>query len=219
MTNGCVCWQKSSYPQLLSVNRYDVRGGIPHEAFYKCASLGFLTEIQVNDLLNKFEALKGAHDDESSIEEARESARSSFRSSRPSFAIRQQSTFFGRKKFSRKIQRVDFIARYPMLLLEVPSGNEKIEKEGVDIAFENLSLTVNKGGKHVKVVNDVTGRLRAGTMTALMGGSGAGEGVTPKMQFFAMIRLYMLIILRIIYISTFRENVIVECTMWASSLW
>lgn len=55
-----------------------------------------------------------------------------------------------------------------MFLIEVTSTTEKVQKEGVDIAFENLCLTVKKGDKQVRVVNDVTGRLRAGTMTALV---------------------------------------------------
>jgi len=46
---------------------------------------------------------------------------------------------------------------------------------GVDLTFEDLSLTVSVGDKEINVVNHVSGRLASGTMTALMGGSGAGK--------------------------------------------
>jgi len=36
-----------------------------------------------------------------------------------------------------------------------------------------------KDNKTIRVVNEVTGRLRSGTMTALMGGSGAGNYTCP----------------------------------------
>ena len=81
------------------------------------------------------------------------------------------------------ISREEFIAWYPTLLLEVTADNPKTKNSGtdkgalggVDIAFENLCLTVTVKQTEVKIVDRVTGRLRAGTMTALMGGSGAGE--------------------------------------------
>ena len=47
--------------------------------------------------------------------------------------------------------------------------------DGVDITFRDLSLTVNVGGQKINVVNSVSGRIPAGTMAALMGGSGAGK--------------------------------------------
>ena len=45
---------------------------------------------------------------------------------------------------------------------------------GVDICFKDLSLAVHVAGKSVNVVDHVSGRVKAKTMTALMGGSGAG---------------------------------------------
>ena len=53
-------------------------------------------------------------------------------------------------------------------------GEGKEEILGVDISFQNLSLAVNVGGSAFNVVDGVTGRIRGKTMTALMGGSGAG---------------------------------------------
>jgi ABC-type dipeptide/oligopeptide/nickel transport system ATPase component len=46
---------------------------------------------------------------------------------------------------------------------------------GVDISFEDLSLSIKVGDDVIDVVDKVTGRIRAKTMTALMGGSGAGK--------------------------------------------
>ena len=51
-----------------------------------------------------------------------------------------------------------------------------VKKDGIDMTFKNLSLDVKvKDNKTIRVVNEVTGRLGSGTMTALMGGSGAGN--------------------------------------------
>lgn len=47
--------------------------------------------------------------------------------------------------------------------------------DGVDICFKDLCLEVTVAQKKINVVNNVTGRLQAKTMTALMGGSGAGK--------------------------------------------
>lgn len=57
--------------------------------------------------------------------------------------------------------------------MEQPTGIRTLGT--VDITFEDLSLTVQAGEKPVNVVNHVSGRIQAGTLTALMGGSGAGK--------------------------------------------
>ena len=58
---------------------------------------------------------------------------------------------------------------------EVDESGDTIHCRGVDLCFKDLSLSVEIGKKKVDVVNKVTGRLRGKTMTALMGGSGAGK--------------------------------------------
>lgn len=85
------------------------------------------------------------------------------------------------------VSRDVFVEHYPELLVQaINDGDpehadaktaEAIEsgEAGVDISFEDLSLTVKVGDKKVKVVDNVAGRLRAGTMVSLMGGSGAGK--------------------------------------------
>ena len=88
------------------------------------------------------------------------------------------------------VSREEFVEHYPKFLIDVtvnfdPSqGNVQGDmdasggwegKSSVDIAFENLCLSVKVGDQSANIVNNVTGRVRARTMTALMGGSGAGK--------------------------------------------
>ena len=85
------------------------------------------------------------------------------------------------------ISRPDFVEYYPQLLLEItteadyqmgePDGDDASRGQcpGVDISFQDLSLSIKVGDNVINVVDKVTGRIRAKTMTALMGGSGAGK--------------------------------------------
>lgn len=82
------------------------------------------------------------------------------------------------------INREDFVEHYPQLVIDIMlEDHEEDEIDiagmpdllGVDICFQDLSLSINLGQKTVKVVDEVTGRIRAKTMTAIMGGSGAGK--------------------------------------------
>jgi ABC-type multidrug transport system fused ATPase/permease subunit len=81
------------------------------------------------------------------------------------------------------IEREFFIQNYPQFLMDVMlNEDEKSDEDetlselrGVDLCFDDLSLTINVGKTPVNVVNKVSGRLRGKTMTALMGGSGAGK--------------------------------------------
>lgn len=87
------------------------------------------------------------------------------------------------KDAKRIIYRDVFCKYYTEVLARVtqeyiPDANAEdsvAKAKGVDLAFENLSLAVSLGDKEVNVVNEVSGRLAASTMTALMGGSGAGK--------------------------------------------
>jgi hypothetical protein len=80
------------------------------------------------------------------------------------------------------ILRHNFLEHYPRLLVEVTTNlDESMAKSmrdggraSVDISFKDLSLAVQVAGKQINVVDHVTGRLQAKTMTALMGGSGCG---------------------------------------------
>ncbi|CAE8641796.1 unnamed protein product [Polarella glacialis] len=46
---------------------------------------------------------------------------------------------------------------------------------GVSIQFQDLSLYVPIGGQEVRVVSELSGSMQAGTLTAIMGSSGAGK--------------------------------------------
>jgi len=80
----------------------------------------------------------------------------------------------------------DFMEHYASFLAQITEASRTIENtsavshgnvtdRGVDLAKKDLSLKVQVRGCEVNVVNNVSGRLQAATMTALMGGSGAGK--------------------------------------------
>jgi ABC-type glutathione transport system ATPase component len=80
------------------------------------------------------------------------------------------------------ILRSVFSVHYPQLLVDVTTAMDESmaasmrpkDPTHVDISFKDLSLAVQVAGQQINVVDQVTGRLKSQTMTALMGGSGAG---------------------------------------------
>lgn len=89
---------------------------------------------------------------------------------------RSKSTRSYRGRSNTGIPREAFMQHYPTYLMQVYTEKPKMDdSEGVDICFKDLCLEVTVAKKQINVVNNVTGRLRAKTMTALMGGSGAGK--------------------------------------------
>ncbi|CAB9497095.1 Putative white-brown complex homolog protein 30 [Seminavis robusta] len=92
----------------------------------------------------------------------------------------KRPTAFFKFHFST-ITRAEFVAWYPSLLTEITEEEQTASirptevVDGVDIAFQDLTLTVSVKKSTITIVDHVTGRLRSGTMTALMGGSGAGK--------------------------------------------
>ena len=48
-------------------------------------------------------------------------------------------------------------------------------REGISFSFEDLCLHVKAGGRTKKILNKVTGSIKAGTLNAVMGPSGAGK--------------------------------------------
>ena len=161
-------------------------GEIPHRYFYTGPLSEFLTDAQINDLLMRFHRIKMMEGDDENMAptQARDfsgsfTGRASARKPGNRYSVRS-SVFGGKLGTPRTISREEFIQRYPQLLLEVTTGADDSnatpkEKEGVDLAFEDLSLELKLNKQKIKVVNNVTGRLPSGTMTALMGGSGAGK--------------------------------------------
>ena len=100
------------------------------------------------------------------------------------------------------IPRSTFVEYYPQFLIDVTTNFDVLQKTqsakfnfgvtttdgdddnndgqppqeaSVDICFQELCLSVKVAGKSINVVDNVTGRIREKTMTALMGGSGAGK--------------------------------------------
>jgi len=105
------------------------------------------------------------------------------RSSRSSTRTRM-SIFENPKRDNLHLE--DFVEHYAAFLVQVTESKESSQDDsavvdgevtscGVDLTFEDLCLKVRVGGKEINVVNNVSGRLQAATMTALMGGSGAGK--------------------------------------------
>jgi ABC-type glutathione transport system ATPase component len=95
------------------------------------------------------------------------------------------------------IGRELFIKNYPQLLMDImlkghedgdnaDDNTDMMESRGVDLCFTDLSLSIKLGKKKVDVVNKVTGRVRAKTMTALMGGSGAGKTSVSILSLYCM---------------------------------
>ena len=74
-------------------------------------------------------------------------------------SLAESSTFISKELFT---------VFYPSVLSALV-GTQEIQLDPCDLQFEHLSLHVNVSNKDVPVVNDVTGRVRSGTMTALMG--------------------------------------------------
>lgn len=79
------------------------------------------------------------------------------------------------------VSRENFVAHYPVFLRQITEssggsscGGQEGTK-GVDICFQDLSLRVKVGKNDINVVDRISGRIRAKTMTAIMGGSGAGK--------------------------------------------
>ena len=129
------------------------------------------------------ESGKESRRESSRRESGKESRRESFGDLLGEYLKRDQAS-------RHSITRECFVENYPILLKEIilepdPGcqlvGLPDVEtsfadhKMGIDIAFHDLSLTIKLKDKSVKVVDGVTGRLQARTMTAVMGGSGAGK--------------------------------------------
>ena len=149
----------------------DKRGYIESSSLFVSQLSTFLTDPQINQMIKHFGRLEG-------------SLAQQF--PRKSFSVRRSTT-------RNTISRENFQAHYPAVLQKVVEEPEHVPstrnvedeevnsvrlstQQSVDLTFENLSLAVNVGdGKKINVVNGVSGRCRAGTMTALMGGSGAGK--------------------------------------------
>jgi len=133
-------------------NRLDENGDncIDGWELYNSKVSGFLSDSQIHSIVKKFKA-------------------------------------FSKKKDDIIISKEDFIKHFPTLFNETMfqrlSHCNQTQSElayvhkrnGIDIAFRDISLTLNVSGIRKKILESVTGRIQANTMMALMGGSGAGK--------------------------------------------
>lgn len=162
----------------------DMNVEIRFETFREKDFFHFLSQQQTNDLMKRFRWLRTQQN------------KAAQRAQGANTRVRR-NTLMGAAGFSREqsardgltIGKDEFVKNYPKLLKEVvttnaarrdsksgiSSGGSEEEYPTVDITFDNLSLSVELAKTKVYIVDHVTGRLRARTMTALMGGSGAGK--------------------------------------------
>jgi len=170
---------------------------VEFEKFYVSPLSTFLSDPQINDMVARFR--RCLPDTRASMRRFTFTKRGSLRDSGGSL-IRDGQAFIGRSFFGKtvigqtnlraqSVPRQVFVEHYPEILAEVianpnymptstirPDDGADIEdSDSVDLTFEDLSLAVKLGENTVNVVNHVSGRIEAGTMTALMGGSGAGK--------------------------------------------
>ena len=153
---------------------------IRFETFREKDFFHFLSQQQTNDLMKRFRWLRTQQN------------KAAQRAQGGAARVRRNTLMgggFSREQNARDgltIGKEEFVKNYPKLLKEVvttnaarrdsksgvSSGGSEEEYPTVDITFENLSLSVELAKTKVYIVDHVTGRLRARTMTALMGGSG-----------------------------------------------
>ncbi|XP_046846445.1 ABC transporter G family member 28-like isoform X3 [Xenia sp. Carnegie-2017] len=79
----------------------------------------------------------------------------------------------GESFLSKEFVSVDF-GRMQNIVKEDENRFHETEKYTIDISFENLGLTLKSGSRKV-VLQGVTGHVRSGEVTAVMGPSGAGK--------------------------------------------
>lgn len=145
----------------------------------------FLDDTQIHELLKRFQNLKDREDEESirTVNEASRRRGPSGRGLDRRSVLSQRQSIFGIPQRMYAIDKEEFVGRYPTLLMEITDAGDTGAQSttslnpgnGIDIAFQDLSLTVKVKNNAIKVVNNVTGRLSTGSMTALMGGPGAGK--------------------------------------------
>ena len=168
------------------VNEY---GEIAYEDLYESSLGNFLSDSQVYKIIRYFRAHDSTDNNEPSPS-LTAVGRETFRRWPTVGSGFSMQAFIGGSirdlPLERGINQDDFIASYPAALQRVMvnvyrsseiNASEQVvpAKIGLDIAFENLSLTVKKGATTLDVVDRCTGRLQKNTMTAIMGGSGAGK--------------------------------------------
>ena len=136
---------------------------VPFDNFYFSTLARFLTDVQIRHLV--IELLK-AKETEKILDDRH-------------VTFKGSNFLLGSRDFVG-VSRETFCKYYPTILEDIleeqVKPQESTHKVGIDMTFQNLTLVV-KAGKQgsVNVVDNISGRLQKGTMTALLGGSGAGK--------------------------------------------
>jgi ABC-type multidrug transport system ATPase subunit len=173
----------------------ELSGGQPailYSSLYDSQLSVFLSDPQINQLITLFKKATTT-DERLRRQQSRKSRRSMF-SDAPMVEEEVEdklglatsgSNVLSIEDSKRYLHHDYFVAHYASTLAQITDVEVKVtdssvksdgeRSRGVDLAFENLTLTVRVGGNEINVVNNVSGRLQASTMTALMGGSGCGK--------------------------------------------
>ena len=118
---------------------------IQYSKLYHSSLSSFLSDLQIYGLVTRFRSKK-------------------ITTSRRKYSVRRLSV----TQESEGISREFFIEFYPVFLSEViheELGAQKDGIDGLDVTFDDLTLTVSVGKLEKKVLNGVNGRLRSNTMT------------------------------------------------------
>ena len=141
---------------------------------YRTCLSQFLSDTQIHGIISRFRNMQQAAQNT-----GRETVhtQSSFKSAATFATYASVFSDFRRRK---GIRLVEFVQYYPLFLGEVTHPDFEATgsfrrsvfqnddgQGGLDVAFQNLCLTVKVGGKEVRVVDSVTGRLKANTLTGL----------------------------------------------------
>ena len=182
-------------------------GEIPHRHFYTSPLADFLSDAQINALVKDFQRTKELHDGEE-LEDCvvvKKTGKQPVQKQKKAPRIYRYS-FFGLPERSGTTSREEFVARYPSILAEVTQFGEAdptlftsqlVLHKGIDVSFQDLSVAVEAKDRPVKIVGKITGRLGAGTMTAVMGGAGAGR--FSKGLWLASALLFVLLYLHFVW--------------------
>ena len=149
------------------------------ESLYASSLSTFLSEKQILTLIRLFEArlktmernvVHGNDEIEVVAGDAHENDDGSLAQDVPSQRStgNMESRSLLKRSSSLHITKEEFLNLYPVLLHEM-TGKREEKRHPFDIHFENLSLVIGSEENEKVVVNEVSGRIRAGTMTALMG--------------------------------------------------
>jgi ABC-type multidrug transport system ATPase subunit/Ca2+-binding EF-hand superfamily protein len=150
------------WDEIFDIEGANSKGEIQLDKLYDSSIAHFLTDVQIKNVILALRKVK-------------------LMNQQTSTAPTPQNHFFHGSVESDGISRELFCEHYPAILEEILREQSMLEekivlKEGIDITFQNLKLVVKVGrSDYINVVDDVSGRIQKGTMTALLGGSGAGK--------------------------------------------